>query len=123
MNVSRLNRGYSARLALVGAMAGACALMASPAPSLAAVFSCTATGAAVFPGARVHVRCNPANGAIAYFALSVANSDASRVLSLAATAVAVKRPLQIFYNPNDLSGAAIGCNNNDCRLIQGVEMF
>jgi hypothetical protein len=41
----------------------------------------------------------------------------------AATAVAARRPLSILYDPNDLSGAAIGCLNADCRLIQSVELF
>jgi hypothetical protein len=125
MKVCRLNRAYRARLALAGAVASACAIIASSAPVLAApkFFTCTAQGAAVFPGSRIHVRCNPGDGAIAFFALSVANPDASRVLSVAATAVAARRPLEILYDPNDLSGAAIGCLNADCRLIQGVELF
>ena len=118
MNVWRLNRGYSARLALAGAIVGVCTLIASPAPVLAAFFTCTAAEAAVFPGSRIHVRCVPGDGAINYFALSVANSDASRVLSLATTAVAVRRPLTISYDPNDLSGAGIGCLTVNCRLIQ-----
>jgi len=119
----RRNRDYSARATLAGAVFSACALIASPAPALADVFTCTAQGAAVFPGSRIHVRCNPGDGAIAFFALSISHPDASRVLSVAATAVAARRPLQIFFNPNDLSGAAIGCLNADCRLIQGVELF
>ena len=123
MQLWRPHRGYSARLALAGAVFGACAVIASPAPVLAAFFICTAQGAAVFPGSRIHVRCNPGDGAITFFALSVGNPDASRVLSVAATAVAARRPLQILYDPNDLSGAAIGCLNADCRLIQGVELF
>jgi hypothetical protein len=123
MNVWRPNPGYSARLALAGAVVGACAVMASPAPVLANSFTCTAQGAAVFPGARIHVRCNPGDGAITYFAFSVANPDVSRILSLAATAVAAGRPLLIYYDPNDLSGAALGCTNDNCRLILGVELF
>jgi hypothetical protein len=120
MNLWRLNRGSSARLALVGAVFGACALIAFPAPILAAFFVCTAQEAAVFPGSRIHVLCNPGDGAIAFFALSVANPDTSRVLSLAATAVAARRPLGITYDPSDLSGAAIGCLNSNCRLIQAI---
>jgi len=119
----RSNREFNARLTLAGAVFSACALIGSPAPALADFFSCTAQGVAVFPGSRIHVRCNPGDGAFTFFALSVANPDASRVLSLAATAVAARRPLQILFNPNDLSGAAIGCLNADCRLIQAVELF
>src|SRR5262249_35048890 len=106
--------------ALAGAVAGACGLVAFPAPGLAAFFTCTAAEAAVFPGSRIHVRCDPGDGAIKYFALSVANPDTSRVLSLVATAVAARRPLLIGYDPTDLSGAGIGCLNVDCRLIQSI---
>jgi hypothetical protein len=83
-------------------------------------FLCTAQEAAVFPGSRIHVLCNPGDGQIAFFALSVGNPDASRVLSLAETAVASRLPLQIMYDPNDLSGTAIGCLATNCRLIQGI---
>ena len=117
----KYGRGRGARLALHGAVAGVCALIASSGPVLASnFFSCTAQEAAVFPGSRIHVLCNPADGQIAYFALSVGNPDASRVLSLAETAVAARLPLQIMYDPNDLSGAAIGCLTTNCRLIQGI---
>jgi hypothetical protein len=122
----RLNRkyrcGHGARVALAGAVAGACALIAFPGPVLAQkFFSCTAPQeAAVFPGSRIHVLCNPGDGQITFFALSVANPDVSRVLSLAETAVAGRRPIQIMYDPNDLSGAAIGCLAVNCRLIQGI---
>jgi hypothetical protein len=87
---------------------------------LANFFACTAQEVAVFPGSRIHVLCNPGDGAIAFFALSVGNPDASRVLSLAETAVAARRPLGITYDPGDLSGAAIGCLNSNCRLIQAI---
>ena len=124
MKLNPLNRACRARLALAGAVGGACALIASPAPVLALTFfTCTAQGAAVFPGLRIHVRCNPGDGPITFFALAVANPDSPRVLSLVTTAVAARRPLGILYNQTDLSGATIGCGNADCRLIQGVELF
>jgi hypothetical protein len=120
----RLNFGYrrtqGARLALAGTVASACALVAFPAPASANFFLCTAQEAAIFPGSRIHVLCNPGDGAIAFFALSVANPDTSRVFSLVETAVAARRPLGITYDPNDLSGAAIGCINSNCRLIQAI---
>jgi hypothetical protein len=34
--------------------------------------------------------------------------------------VAARRPLGVTYDPNDLSGAAIGCINSNCRLIQAI---
>ena len=117
MEKLRLNRW--ARMALAGAVAGLCVLIAFPAQVLANFFLCTAQEAAVFPGSRIHVLCNPGDGAIAFFALSVANPDTSRVFSLVEAAVAARRPLGITYDPNDLSGAAIGCLNSNCRLISG----
>ena len=112
-------RGHKVRVAL-GALAGLCALVASPAPVLANFFLCTAQEAAIFPGSRIHVLCNPGDGAIVYFALSVANPDTSRVMSLIEAAVAARRPLGVTYDPNDLTGAAIGCINSNCRLIQAI---
>jgi hypothetical protein len=122
MKVWQLNRRYCARLALAGAVAGACALIAFPAPGLAAFFLCAAGQAAVFPGSRIHVRCDPGDGAINFFALSIANPDTSRVLSLIATAVAARRPLGITFDPSDQSGAAIGCQISNCRLIQAISL-
>jgi hypothetical protein len=123
MQERRLNhafrRGHKVRVAL-GAVAGVSALVASPAPVMANFFLCTAQEAAIFPGSRIHVLCNPGDGAIVYFALSVANPDTSRVLSLIEAAVAARRPLGVTYDPSDLSGAAIGCINSNCRLIQAI---
>jgi hypothetical protein len=76
----------------------------------------------VWVGSRIHVRCNPGDGAINFFALSVGNPDTSRVLSLATTAVAARRSLVISYDPNDLSGAGIGCLTSNCRLIQAISL-
>lgn len=84
------------------------------------LFPLYGSGSHGLPGSRIHVQCNPGDGAINYFALSVANADASRVLSLVATAVAARRPLFITYDPNDVSGDAIGCSIANCRLIQAV---
>ena len=124
MNQGQLNRGsrlgHRIRVALAAAVGGVGALITSPAPALANFFLCTAQEAAIFPGSRIHVLCNPGDGAIVYFALSVANPDAGRVLSLIEAAVAARRPLGITYDPNDLSGAAIGCINSNCRLIQAL---
>jgi hypothetical protein len=116
--------GRGARLSLAGAVAGVCALIASPAPVLAQnFFMCSAQEVAVLPGSRLHVQCDRGDGPgerITYFALSVINMDASRVLSLIETAVVAKLPLQIQYDLTDLSGASIGCATTNCRLIQGV---
>jgi hypothetical protein len=120
MKMRRLNRGYRTRRVLAGAAVGACALIGSPAPAMAGFFTCTAAEVGVWVGSRIHVRCNPGDGAINFFALSVGNPDTNHVLSLATTAVAARRPFVILYDPNDLSGAAIGCLTSNCRLIQAV---
>jgi hypothetical protein len=99
MNVWRLKHIYGARLALAGALAGTCALIASPALVLAApkFFNCTPIEVSVYPGQRVVVQCNPGDnvpgvGSFNFFALSAGDPDASRIVSLAATAVAAGRP-------------------------------
>ena len=122
MSLSLLNRQYTARLALVGAIGGAFAVIASPAPELANNFACTIGEIAVWVGSRIHVRCDPGDtGGIDYFALSAgANPDSNRVLSLATTAMAARLPVVIVYDPKDLSGAAFGCLTSNCRLIQAI---
>ena len=127
MNVWHLNPGYHPRQILAGAVVGASALIASPAPVLAAGtfpgFLCNPDLVAVFPGRFISVHCTPGDGALAWFALGIVNPDSSRVLSLAATAVAAKRTLSITYDPNDPSGPAFGCNvENNCLPLQGVMM-
>jgi hypothetical protein len=70
---------------------------------------------------RVHVRCAAAVGGISYFAAATQdNAYAARVLSVITTSQVAGRTLSILYDPADLSGAAIGCQTNDCRLIHAV---
>jgi hypothetical protein len=127
MNVWHPNPGYHPRQTLTGAVVGAWALIASPAPVLAAGtfpgFLCNPDLVAVFPGKFISVHCTPGDGAIAWFALGIVNPDSSRVLSLAATAVAARRTLSITYDPNDHSGPAFGCEVQfACLPLQGVMM-
>jgi len=127
MNIWQLNPGYHARQILVGGVVGAWALIASPAPVLAAGtfpgFLCNPDIVAVFPGIFISVHCIPGDGDISWFALGIVNPDSSRVLSLFATAVAAKRSLSITYDPNDPSGSAFGCFvAKNCLPLQGVIM-
>ncbi len=70
---------------------------------------------------RLHVRCSAAVGGIKYFVVSTADAaQAARVLSVINAALIAGRTLIIRYDPADLSGAAIGCLTQDCRLIQGI---
>lgn len=89
----------------------------------AAGFLCTATGASLVPGQRIHIRCSNAQSGISYFAYGTADqNDVSRLLALGSAAVISGRQIFIAYDPNDTSGSAIGCSINDCRLIQYVEL-
>jgi hypothetical protein len=82
--------------------------------------SCTPVRVVTYQ-ARVHVQCATPIGGVTYFALSTQDSAfAARVLSIIATASVAHRTLTILYEPTDLSGAAIGCQNTDCRLIRGI---
>src|SRR3954471_5272283 len=75
--------------------------------------SCTPDEVMVYTAApRLHVRCMASVGNIRFFAIS--NSDqaqAARVLSVINTALVAGRTLSVLYDPDDLSGAAIGCGN------------
>jgi hypothetical protein len=105
-----------------GALLGLFALSLSSRTAKAAEtwVSCTPVRVVTYQG-RVHVQCAaPINGVV-YFAVSTQDSAfAARVLSVIATAQVARRTLSILYDPADLSGAAIGCQNTDCRLIRGV---
>lgn len=82
--------------------------------------SCVPAGVVTYR-IRVHVHCAAAVGGISYFAVSTTDSAyAARVLSTISAAQLAGRTLSILYDPSDLSGASIGCQTNDCRLILGV---
>ena len=67
---------------------------------------------------RIHVRCAAAIGGIRFFALGTANApNAARILTILTTAQVAGRDLTILFDASDLSGASIGCQTNDCRLI------
>src|SRR2546428_3065234 len=78
--------------------------------------SCTPVEIMTFQG-RVHVRCSAAIGGVTFFAASTQDSAfAARVLSVITTAQVAGRTLTILFDPADISGVAIGCQANDCRL-------
>lgn len=82
--------------------------------------SCTPLNTAVF-SSRVHIKCEESVAGIQYFALSTSDAaQAARVLSTISTATVAGRPVFVHYNPSDTSGAAIGCQVSDCRLIEGI---
>jgi hypothetical protein len=87
-------------------------------------FKCTPANVAVFDE-RVHVKCTAsAPDGIRFFAKATADADAAaRVLSLLSIAQVTGRTLDIRYDPADTSGATIGCQPNDCRLILAVGLL
>jgi len=97
-------------------------LAADPALATPTVISCTPVEVAVYTTApRLHVECAAAVGGVRYFAVSTADAAvAARVLSILTTAQVAGRTLSIRYDPADTSGAALGCQTNDCRLIMAV---
>jgi hypothetical protein len=91
---------------------------AAPASPDAVWATCTPTNVAAYTS-RIHVKCAvAAPGGIWYFAASTANAaHAARLLSVLSTAHAAGRTLDILYEPSDTSGASIGCDPSDCRLM------
>jgi hypothetical protein len=86
-------------------------------------FTCNSVGVAAYPS-RIHVECSPAAGSIRFFALGTSNSShAARILSVLSLAHVTGKPIYIQYDPNDLSGANIGCQTSDCRLIQSAAIL
>ncbi|QSQ25817.1 hypothetical protein JY651_13180 [Pyxidicoccus parkwayensis] len=93
-------------------------------PALADSASCTPSNVAVY-SSRIHVKCAASvAGGIWYFALPTTDTaHANRMLSLLSTALAGGRTLSIDYNPSTTAGTSIGCQSNDCRLINWVAMW
>ena len=118
---------YAIHAAVIVSLVTVSLLSLAPATTVFAAdkfFTCTPVDVAVFPNSRIHVRCSPGDGPIAFFALGLKDdAEANRVLSILSTAFATKKRLSILYNPDDLDGAKIGCLNKDCRLIRGAAIF
>jgi hypothetical protein len=90
------------------------------APQAAVWISCVPSNVITY-ATRVHVKCTTAFTGIQWFAVSASNAAYSaRVLSVLTSAQVAGRTLSILYDPADLSGAAYGCSNTDCRPILGV---
>ena len=125
-NVTTKKQAYASKILNGFSLAAALALMTLVLPQNAAAAAvdtyCTPDQVIVFTTApRLHVHCTASVGGVSYFALSTTDqAQAARVLSVINTALVAGRTLTIRYDPNDLSGSSIGCQNNDCRLIQGI---
>jgi hypothetical protein len=119
MNSDELRRVVY-RVAALAIIAGGLAMR--PAAAAPIDVFCTPNQVVVFTEEpRLHVRCEESFGGIIYFATSTTDAaQAARILSLIQTALVAGRTLIINYDPNDLSGAAIGCLTHDCRLIRRI---
>lgn len=97
-------------------------ISSSSAFAVATTHKCKVTG--VFENeARVHLRCDKAAGAISFFAVPIAKGTHSKnFLSVSTAAMLSGRTVEVFYDTNDTSGTAYGCNASDCRAASAMEM-
>jgi hypothetical protein len=117
MNSDKLRR-MVVRVVGLAIIAGGLAMR--PAAAAQVVVFCTPNEVQVYPE-RLHVRCDESFGGIVYFVTSTADAaQAARSLSVIQTAMVAGRTLIVRYDPDDLSGAAIGCLTQDCRLIISI---
>ena len=100
----------------------AAGLAAGPAWAAPLDVFCTPNQVVVFTEApRLQVRCDESFSGVVYFAAPTADpAQAGRILSVIQTALVAGRTLIVNYEPADLSGAVIGCQSNDCRLIRRI---
>jgi hypothetical protein len=103
----------------------ACGLLLEAPDAQAAETSvlCTPSGVANFSN-RMHVRCAQSFSGVFFFAYRASDTaGAARYTSIATSALIAGRTVRIFYDPADLTGSSIGCLNQDCRLLRGLEVF
>jgi len=92
------------------------------APAAGAIYTCS-PDLVVSANVRVVAHCAsgyviPSTGTIYWFAYPTRDSaNASRMLSLFETAKATGSTVTFYFDTADLSGAAYGCLNTDCRAI------
>jgi hypothetical protein len=96
-------------------------LVQAAAPTAGVTWTCN-PDLVVSANVRVVAHCaSPyTNGAITIYWFAYPTSDsgnASRMLSLFETAKATSSTVTFYFDTNDLSGAAYGCLNADCRAI------
>lgn len=117
-------------LAALAAIATVAALAARPVhadPPLAPEHSitCKPTQVAVFPGSRVHVKCdkpwtNPSTSAKAwYFAVALTDASAPLVQAAGDTAIGSGKKVLIFFRTESTDNPA-GCLTSDCRKLTGI---
>ena len=73
----------------------------------------------------MHVLCTvPYNSSISYFAYCSTNDSAtaSRMLGIFTAAKATGKNVGLYFDPNDTSGTACGCQSSNCRVVGGAEI-
>lgn len=89
-------------------------------PESTKIFACTISEIAIHRNTdRMHIRCNPGDAGISFFAALSSGSDAVRAnqfLVLANTAYALQKPINIWYETDPALNPP-GCLTTDCRGI------
>jgi len=111
------------------------AIFAMPTHAENAWYPCTPVSGAYYVGSRLHVKCsnpNPPGDTTFYFALSTSttswkgktevNPEAETVMNIITTAIAEGKTINILCDIDDESGADIGCQTIDCRLMKAIEI-
>jgi hypothetical protein len=126
--IKRVSRIWLALLLLLAVIASIAVakmlrieLVQAAAPTAGVTWTCN-PDLVVSANVRVVARCaSPYTGSglnIKWFAYPTSDSgNASRMLSLFETAKATGSTVTFYFDTNDLSGAAYGCLNTDCRAI------
>jgi hypothetical protein len=127
--IKHVSRFWLALLLLLTAVAGIAAakllrasLVQAAAPTAGVTYTCN-PDLVVSANVRVVAHCASGyviNGTttIYWFAYPTSDSgNASRMLSLFETAKATSSTITFYFDTTDLSGAAYGCLNADCRAI------
>jgi hypothetical protein len=97
-------------------------LARAAAPEVGVTWTCS-PDVVVSANVRVVAHCGspyviPGGASIFWFAYPTSDSgNASRMLSLFETAKATGSTVTFYFDSSDLSGAAYGCLNSDCRAI------
>jgi hypothetical protein len=87
-------------------------------PESTKIFTCTISELAVHTN-RIHIRCNPGDGGISFFAASTASAEIVRTnqfLTLGNTAYALGKTINIWYETDQAQNPP-GCLTSDCRKI------
>jgi hypothetical protein len=84
------------------------------------------TGASSGVGPLFAVYCSATSSPIKFFAYRISDNPAVAQILSQALASAIQRgagAITIYYDPNDLSGAAWGCRNADCRKLDTLYAY